>query len=104
VADPENQKPQILENLDPWTDGLKPGEARCFTNLSRLRQELRIRFVQAGVESSWPLQGPCTHNQGPYGWISDVLLSGYHCHRERNGDLYLYKSSSEAGEINWNWS
>ena len=104
MADPENQKSRVLESLEPWTEGLKPGEARCFTNTSLLRRELHIRFVQNGVESSWRMDGPCSHNLGPYGWVADVLLSGYCAYRKKDGEMYVYKSAAEAGEINWNWS
>ncbi len=104
MADPENPKSHVLENLEPWTEGLKPGESRCFTNIALQKQESFIRLLQSGVESSWPLNGPCSHALGPYGWVSDVLLSGYAAYRTSTGNLYIYKCSAEAGEIDWKWS
>lgn len=104
MDDPENQKPRPLENLEPWTGELEPGSARCFTNIALQKRESCIRLLQNGVESSWPLNGPCTHNLGPYGWVSDVLLSGYAAYRKSSGDLYVYKCAAEAGEIDWKWS
>jgi hypothetical protein len=61
-------------------------------------------LYQNGVESSWALNSPCSHQLGPYGWVSDLLLSGYCCRRKEDGTMYVYRAVSEPGENDWNWS
>ena len=85
------------------TEELEPGKARCFTNLDAFRAEKDLHLFRDGVESTWPLDSPCSHDLGPYGWISDMILSGYGCRRHK-GEIYLYRECNEPGDTEWKWS
>ena len=103
MAAPKVPQSRQRSKTGPWTEGLKPGEARCFTNRTLCDAERNIRMVRDGVESHWPLDSPCAHTLGPYGWVTDILLSGFSAHRQ-NGDIYIYKAAAEYGETEWKWS
>ena len=95
--------PRSRPKTGPWTEELKPGEARCFTNRTHLDAERDIRMVRDGVESRWPLDSPCAHHLGPYGWVTDILLSGFAAHRQ-DGEICIYRAATEYGDTQWKWS
>jgi len=95
--------PQSPPKTGLLTDELKPGRAACFTNRTLFSAETNLHMVRDGVESCWPVDSPCVHQLGPYGWITDVLLSGFAA-RRHNGEIYIYRSASELGDTPWNWS
>lgn len=82
----------------------KGGDARVFTNLTLLKQERKIRMMREGTEAAWDMNGKCAHPAGSYGWLTDVLLIGYHAVRTQDGDILVCKQSQTVGDVNWNWS
>lgn len=81
---------------------VKPGELRYLTARKQFEAEKNIHMLRDGVESQWGFHSPCSHPCGPYGWITDILLSGYGAIR-RNGEIYIYKVSTEHGDVPWKW-
>lgn len=98
------KNPRKSPSPDPWIEELRHGEARCFTNSARLLLESNIHLFRDGVVNSWPLRAPCGHQLGAYGWLSDMLLSGYAGHRTSNGEITLYRAIPEPGDADWPWS
>lgn len=100
MADPKSPS---LPKTGPWTDVLKPGEARCFTNRAKFKDEGDVHLFHNGVMSRWPLDSPCSHHLGPYGWVTDTLLSGYSAYRHE-GEIHIYRVCQEPGDTDWKWS
>lgn len=79
-------------------------EARVFTNVTLLKAEKNIRMVKDGTESEWSMQGECSHPAGSYGWLADVLLSGFTAMRTDEGDIVVARQSQVVGDVKWTWS
>lgn len=87
---------KVLKEIPPT------GELRYIVNRPRIEAETNIHMLRDGVESSWSVHSPCSHPCGPYGWVTDMLLSGFAGHRH-NGEIYIHRVSTENGDTPWKW-
>lgn len=81
---------------------VKEGELRYITNRRKIEAETNIHMLRDGVESNWSMQSPTSHPCGPYGWVTDILLSGFTGIRHK-GEIYVYRSSTKNGDVPWKW-
>jgi len=94
------RKPNVRKIL---SEPLKAGEVRLIRNDTLFDLERDIVMSRDGILSSWSMSNPCSHPLGPYGWITDTLLSGFSAVRSGQ-DILLYKTSTENGDTEWHWS
>lgn len=96
MGDRENTLRKLLKD--------KTTDARIFTNMTLLKQERNIRLLRDGTESEWSMLSECNHPAGSYGWLTDVLLTGFTAVRTDKGDILVSRQSAVAGDVNWIWS